>query len=147
MRLALGCDHRGLSLKQTIINLLKEDGHSWEDFGCYDTNSVDYPDIAKKVAEAVVKKDFNLGILVCSTGIGMSIAANKVNGIRAALCHNLFTASRARLHNNANILCLGEDVVGLGLGEETVRAFLNTEFEGGRHSCRLDKMMALEDKS
>lgn len=146
MHLALGCDHRGLAFKHTIIELLREAGHDWEDFGTYDADSVDYPDIAQRVAEAVAKGNFDRGILICSTGIGMSIAANKVKGIRAALCHDPFTASRARLHNNANVLCLGEDVVEPRLREETVRAFLDTEFEGERHSCRLDKMMALEDK-
>lgn len=146
MRIALGCDHRGLRFKQNIISMLSEWGHSWEDFGTYDAESVDYPDIAQKVSEGVVKGHFSLGILICSTGIGMSIAANKVKGIRAALCHNPFTAYHARLHNDANVLCLGEDVVMLDLREETVRSFIETEFEGGRHSCRVDKMMALEEK-
>lgn len=147
MRIALGCDHRGLRFKQSIISMLNEWGHSWEDFGAYDAGSVDYPDIAEKVSESVAKGHFSLGILICSTGIGMSIAANKVKGIRAALCHNPFTASHARLHNDANILCLGEDVVELGLREETVRAFLENNFDGGRHSCRVNKMMALEEKA
>ena len=146
MQIALGCDHRGLRFKQNIITMLGEWGYGWEDFGTYDAESVDYPDIAQRVSEGVVKGHFSLGILICSTGIGMSISANKVNGIRAALCHNAFTAHHARLHNDANILCLGEDVVEPSLLEEIVRAFLDTMFEGGRHSCRVDKMMALEEK-
>lgn len=144
MRIALGCDHRGLNLKQAIIRLMLEKGYSYEDFGCYDTNAVDYPDIARKVAKAVAEGDFKCGVLVCSSGIGMSMTANKVKGIRAALCHNIFTARLARRHNDANVLCLGEDVVGQGLGEEIVRAFLDTEFEGGRHAQRLEKIKTLE---
>lgn len=147
MRIALGCDHRGLGFKQDIIRMLAEWRYSWEDFGTHDAESVDYPDLARKVSEGVAKGHFSLGILICSTGIGMSIAANKVKGIRAALCHNPFTSYHARLHNDANVLCLGEDVVEPGLREETVRVFLETEFEGGRHSRRVDKMMALEENN
>ena len=143
MRIAIGCDHRGLDLKQSIIKLVTQMGHSYEDFGCYTTDPVDYPDIAQKVAEAVARGDFECGILVCNTGIGMSIAANKVKGIRAALCHDAFSARRARQHNDANILCLGTretpDTV-----RETVEIFLTTQFEGGRHQQRLDKIRAME---
>lgn len=147
MRIVLGCDHRGLNLKHAIISLLGDVGHSYEDFGCYDATSVDYPDIALKVADAVVGEGkFDRGILICSTGIGMSIVANKVKGIRAALCHNSFTACRARQHNDANVLCLGGDVVGQDLVEEIVRAFLDTDFEGGRHAQRLEKIKALETR-
>jgi len=144
MHIALGCDHRGLNLKQTIISLINEKGHSYEDFGGYDTTPVDYPDIAQKVAEAVARREFARGILVCSSGIGMSIAANKVKGIRAALCHNPFTARRARQHNDANVLCLGADVLGQDSVKEIVQTFLDTEFEGGRHTQRLEKIKALE---
>ncbi|TET86748.1 MAG: ribose 5-phosphate isomerase B [Dehalococcoidia bacterium] len=144
MHIALGCDHRGLNLKQTIMSLINETEHSYEDFGGYDTTPVDYPDIAQKVAEAVARRKFGCGILVCSSGIGMSIAANKVKGIRAALCHNPFTASRARQHNDANVLCLGADVVGQDSVKEIVQTFLDTEFEGGRHTQRLEKIKALE---
>ncbi len=144
MRIALGCDHRGLKLKQFVIKLLAEAEHSYEDFGCYTTDSVDYPDIAKKVAGAVAAGYFERGILICDTGIGMSIAANKVKGIRAALCHDAFSACRARQHNDANVLCLGtgqeQDAV-----REIVDAFLATEFEGGRHQRRLNKIEAIED--
>ncbi len=143
MRIAIGCDHRGLNLKQFVIKLIAEAEHSYKDFGCYTTDSVDYPDIAKKVAEAVARGYFERGILICSTGIGMSIAANKVKGIRAALCHDAFSACRARQHNDANILCLGAQEE-QGLIPEIVEAFLTHEFEGGRHLRRLDKIMDME---
>ncbi len=107
MRIAIGCDHRGLDLKQAVIKLITDAGHSYEDFGCYTTDPVDYPDIAQKVGEAVARSDFERGILICNNGIGMSIAANKVKGIRAALCYTAFNTRRTRQHNDANILCLG----------------------------------------
>ena len=143
MRIAIGCDHRGLNLKQFIIKLIAEAEHSYKDFGCYTTDSVDYPDIAKKVAEAVTTGYFECGILICSTGIGMSIAANKVKGIRAALCHDAFSAQRARQHNDANILCLRAQEE-QGLIPEIVEAFLSYEFEGGRHLRRLNKIKDME---
>ncbi len=143
MRIAIGCDHRGLNLKQFVIKLIAEMGHSYEDFGCYTADPVDYPDIARMVAEAVARGESEHGILIFNTGIGMSIAANKVRGIRAALCHDAFSARRARLHNDANILCLG-----VGKGQEgvpeTVQTYLDTEFEGGRHLRRLNKIEAME---
>jgi ribose 5-phosphate isomerase B len=145
MRIAIGSDHRGVELKKTIINLLEETGHEFEDFGSYNTESVDFPDFALHVAEGVAGGNFERGILICDTGIGMCIAANKVKGIRAALCYNAFNARRARQHNDANILCLGggegqlQDPVA-----EIVNAFLNTEFEGGRHQRRIDKITAME---
>lgn len=142
MRIAVGCDHRGLDIKKQVIDMVRQSGHTIEDMGTYNTDSVDYPDIAGKVAAAVSRADFDRGILICDTGIGMSIAANKVKGIRAALCHNAFTARRARLHNDANVLCIGaheaESI------PETVQSFLSTEFEGGRHQRRLDKIKAME---
>ena len=144
MHVAIGCDHRGLELKQMIINLLVELGHSYEDFGCYDSTPLDYVDIACDVAEAVAAGRVEQGILVCSTGIGMSIASNKVKGVRAALCHDLFSAHRAREHNDANVLCLGGDVIGHGLAQEIVRTYLQAGFEGGRHIPRLAKVRALE---
>ena len=143
MRIAIGCDHRGLKLKQFVIKLIAEAEHSYEDFGCYTTDSVDYPDVAKKVAEAVTTGYFECGILICDTGIGMSIAANKVKGIRAALCRDAFGAQRARQHNNANILCLGAGEE-RGLIPEIVEAFLSYEFEGGRHLRRLNKITDME---
>ena len=143
MRIAIGCDHRGLDSKQFIIKLIAEAGHSYEDFGCYTTDSVDYPDIAKKVAEAVAAGDFEQGILICDTGIGMSIAANKVKGIRAALCHNAFSARRARQHNDANILCVAAEQEPETM-REIVDTYFATEFEGGRHLPRLNKIKELE---
>ncbi|HEX77984.1 MAG TPA: ribose 5-phosphate isomerase B [Dehalococcoidia bacterium] len=144
MHLAIGCDHRGFGLKEKVKGLLSGWGHSYEDFGCHDTGSVDYPDIARPVAEAVAGGNCQRGVLICSTGIGMSMSANKVRGIRAALCHNAFCARRARGHNDANVLCLGAEVVGEEELAEILEAFLTTEFEGGRHQRRLDKMSALE---
>ena len=144
MRIAIGSDHAGFTLKQAISSLLSELGHSYEDFGCYNPSSVDYPDIAQPVAKAVSQGKFDRGILVCSTGIGMCIVSNKVHGIRAALCHDTFSARRAREHNDANILCLGEWVVGQGLMREIVTTYLNAEFVGGRHARRLEKINAIE---
>ena len=142
MRIAIGCDHRGLKPKQFIIKLITEAKHSCEDFGGYTTDPVDYPDIARKVAETVASGDFERGILICDTGIGMSIAANKVKGIRAALCRDVFSARRARQHNDANVLCLAtQEQSATG---EIVDAFLTTEFEGGRHERRLNKIKAME---
>jgi len=143
MRIAIGCDHRGLNLKQSVIKLIAEAEHSYEDFGCYTTDSVDYPDIAQKVGEAVARGDFECGILICGTGIGMSIAANKVKGIRAALCHDAFSARRARQHNDASILCLGAQEE-QELIPEIVGAFFTYEFEGGRHQRRVDKIKDME---
>ena len=143
MRVAIGCDHRGLNLKQLVIKLITDAQHSYEDFGCYTTDSVDYPDIAGQVAEAVARGDFRCGILVCDTGIGMSIAANKVKGIRAALCRDAFSAQRARQHNDANILCLGAEQE-QGAVPEIVNTFLTAEFEGGRHQRRLNKIRDME---
>lgn len=143
MRIAIGADHRGVELKQFIIKLLTQMGHSYEDFGTDTAEPVDYPDIAQRVAERVAKGDFDLGILICKTGIGMSIAANKVNGIRAALCHDGFSALSARQNNDANILCLGARG-GQGTVPEIVETFLTGQFEGGRHQRRLDKIRAIE---
>ena len=147
MHIGIGCDHRGLDIKHDLIRALKEAGHTSEDFGCYDESSVDYPDIAKKVACAVVGGQCARGVLICFSGIGMSIAANKIKGTRAALCHNEFTARLARQHNDANILCLGAGVVGSGLAAEMVREFLKTNFEGARHERRLGKIAELEDSN
>lgn len=146
MRVAIGCDHWGLNLKQEIIEWLGDNGHSHQDFGCFTTDSVDYPDIAKEVGKAVAGGDFERGILICNNGIGMCIAANKVKGIRAALCYTAFNACRTRQHNDANILCLGageeqkQDPV-----TEIVNAFLTCEFEGGRHQRRVDKIREMEN--
>ena len=143
MRIAIGCDHRGLDLKQFVIRLITQLGHSHKDFGSYTTESVDYPDIAKKVADAVARSDFDRGILICDTGIGMSIAANKIKGIMAALCHDAFSARRAREHNDANILCLAA-IQGQTNLPEIVEVFLTGKFEGGRHQRRLNKIKDME---
>ncbi|MBI2849243.1 MAG: ribose 5-phosphate isomerase B [Chloroflexi bacterium] len=143
-RIALGSDHAGFRLKREIMERLVEEGYMVEDLGSNDTEPSDYPDHGRKVADAVSGGDFERGVLVCSTGIGMCIAANKVRGIRAALCHNLFTARRSREHNDANVLCLGQDVVDSGAACEIVQVFLNTEFAGGRHEQRVGKIMAME---
>lgn len=146
MKIAVGSDHGGFNLKQTIINYLKENGIDYKDFGCYSEDSVDYPDFAKKVAEAVSQGEYDKGILICGTGIGISIAANKVKGIRAALCNDCFSARMAREHNDANILAMGERVVGKGLALEITKTWLESEFQGGRHQRRVNKIMEIEKK-
>jgi len=144
MRIALGCDHRGLELKRAIMGLLDELGHTYHDFGAYNIDPVDYPDIAKQVTQAVAAGEFEQGILICSSGIGMSIAANKIKGIRAALCCGTFAADRARRHNDTNILCLGQDNGDTASALDIVRVYLTTTFEGGRHLRRLEKIRDLE---
>jgi len=136
MEIAIGCDHGGFELKQQIINYLKKESIEFKDFGCNDENSCDYPEYAKKVAKAVVDGEYNLGILICGTGIGMSIAANKVKGARAALCGDCFSASATREHNDANILCLGARVIGDGLALRIVDTFLNTDFSNDERHIR-----------
>ncbi len=144
MKIALGCDHGGLEHKNAIGEFLKEQGFEVVDFGIYEQVSVDYPDIAKKVCESIQKGETERGILVCGTGIGMSIAANKYKGIRAAACSEHFSAKFTRLHNNSNILCLGGRVIGVGTALELAELFVNTEFEGGRHQKRVDKISEIE---
>ncbi len=146
MRIALGSDHGGINLKRSVIEYLISEGHEIKDFGTDSSDSCDYPDYALPVAESVVAKEFDFGILICGTGIGISIAANKVSGVRAALCHNTFSAHATREHNNANILAMGERVVGTGLALDIVKTFINTEFEGGRHQTRIDKISQIEKK-
>ena len=143
--IAIGCDHGGFELKNEIIKHLEGNGIEVKDFGCYDTNSVDYPDIAKVVCESVVSGESEKGILVCGTGIGMSIAANKVKGIRAALLSDTFSAKMTAAHNNSNVIALGGRVLGVELAKDIVDAYLSSEFLGGRHQTRVDKIMALEE--
>jgi ribose 5-phosphate isomerase B len=145
MRVAVGNDHRGCTLKESILKILVDGGHEVHDFGCFITEVVDYPDIAIKVAEGVVKGEYDRGILICATGIGMCIAANKVRGIRAAQCYDVFTAHRARLHNNAQICCLAAEEVGTK-AKVIVEEFLSVAYEGGRHDARLQKIKEIEDK-
>jgi ribose 5-phosphate isomerase B len=146
-RIAIGCDHRGLALKELIMPLLQNLGHSSQDFGCYSTDPVDYPDIAQKVGEAVASGNFDQGILICNTGIGISIAANKIKGVMAALCCDVFAAQRARQHNDANVLCLRGENIDTESALEIVKTFLATDFEGGRHLRRVNKIRALERNS
>jgi len=146
MKIAIGCDHGGIVLKPAVEEVLKEKGIEIEDLGCYTQDSVDYPDYALKVAEAVSQKKVDLGIILCGTGIGISIAANKVKGIRAAVAHDLFTAEMCKRHNNANILSMGGRVVSPELAAQMTKIWLDTEFEGGRHVNRLNKISAIEEK-
>lgn len=138
MRIAIGSDHGGFTLKASIIQFLCELGHEVEDLGTDSTASVDYPDYARAVCARVQNGDCAAGILICGTGIGMSMVANRQKGIRAALCHELFTARMSREHNDANVLCLGERVIGPGLALEIVRTWVSTEFAGGRHLRRIE---------
>ena len=144
MKIAVGCDHGGLEHKNAIAEHLKSEGFEVEDFGIYENKSVDYPEIALKVANSIKNGENELGILVCGTGIGMSLVANKVNGIRAAACSEHFSAKYTRLHNNSNILCLGGRVIGIGTALELCDIFVNTEFEGGRHQRRIDMITEIE---
>lgn len=142
--LAIGSDHGGFELKNHVINHLKQRGIEYKDYGCYDENSVDYPDIAKSVGEAVVSGECENGILICGTGIGISIAANKIKGVRAALCSDVYSAKMTKEHNNANIICMGGRVIGRELAFMIVDAWLDAEFQGGRHQARIDKIHNLE---
>lgn len=146
MKIAIGCDHGGLEHKNAIAEHLTERGFEVKDFGIYEKVSVDYPDIAKKVTSSIINNECELGILVCGTGIGMSIAANKVKGIRAAACSEHFSAKYTRLHNNSNVLCLGGRVIGVGTAIELADLFVDTPFEGGRHQKRIDKITEIESK-
>ncbi len=147
MKIAIGSDHGGINLKPALIDYLKSKGHEFIDFGCYDNRSVDYTDYALEVAESVAKKECDLGILICGTGIGMSIAANKVKGIRCAHAHDVFSAKMTRLHNDANVLAFGERVIGVGLMLEIVEAFIYTEFSNDeRHVRRIEKISKIEEK-
>jgi ribose 5-phosphate isomerase B len=143
-RLIVGSDHAGLALRAEAVRIAKADGYEVQDLGPFSGESVDYPDYARRVADAVAEGRARLGILVCGTGIGMAIAANKVKGVRAANCSSEFEARMARAHNDANVLCVGERVVGLGLAASIVKAFLETPFEGGRHQRRVDKIGQME---
>ncbi|MGI6404942.1 MAG: ribose 5-phosphate isomerase B [Syntrophaceticus sp.] len=144
--IAIGCDHAGLNLKKGIKEYFKDKGVIFKDFGVETDQSVDYPDIALVVAESVASEESSHGILVCGTGIGMVMAANKVPGIRAALCHDTFTARAAKEHNDANVLTLGERVTGPGLACEIIETWLDASFQGGRHEKRIAKIKAIEEK-
>lgn len=138
MKIAIGCDHGGIDLKETVSKVIEEMGHQVDDQGCHNSDSVDYPDFAKAVCAKVQAGQCQRGILLCGTGIGMSMVANKFTGIRAALCQEIFSARMSREHNDANVLCMGARIVGTGLAREVVRAWLSTDFAGGRHQRRID---------
>lgn len=142
--IALGADHAGVKMKASIIEHLESKGLKCHDYGTYDETSTDYPDYAKRVGEAIINGTAERGILICGTGIGISISANKIAGIRAALCGDTFSAHLSREHNDSNILCLGARVVGIGLALDIVDSWIAAAFEGGRHQRRVDKIHALE---
>lgn len=144
--LALASDHGGFQLKQEVKKHLDARGIPYKDFGCYEESSCDYPDVALSACDAVVSGECEKALLFCGTGIGISIAANKVNGIRACACSDYFSAKYTRAHNDANALCLGGRVTGPGLACELVDIFLDTPFEGGRHQNRIDKIAAIEKR-
>lgn len=144
MKIAISSDHGGNNLRKEVMSLLEELNISYEDFGPQTNDSVDYPDYARPVAERVANGEFDRGILICGTGIGISIAANKFKGIRCALVHDTFSAKATRCHNDSNILAMGERVIGPGLARDIVETWLNTEFEGGRHTRRVEKITELE---
>ncbi|MBQ9376322.1 MAG: ribose 5-phosphate isomerase B [Schwartzia sp.] len=146
MRITIGCDHGALALKECVKQVLAELGAEVNDIGTFTEASVDYPDIAEKVCEEVTAGRSERGVLLCGTGIGISIAANKIKGIRCALCGDVYSARMARAHNDANVLALGGRVLGPGLAGEIVRAWMTQDFEDGRHARRVAKMMALEEK-
>lgn len=139
MKVAIGADHGGFQMKEILKKIVCALGHEVDDVGCYSMDSVDYPGYAKSVSEKVQNGSGAVGILICGTGIGMSLVANRFSGIRAALCHDEYTARLSREHNNANILCLGARVIGDGVAEGIVKTWLETEFAGGRHQLRIDQ--------
>ncbi len=145
MKIVLGADHGGFELKEIIRAWLEEKGHEVTDTGCHSSESVDYPVYAKKVCEMVSDGSAERGILVCGTGIGMSMAANRHAGIRAALCHEIFTAEMSRRHNDANVLCMGGRVIGSALAMEMVRTWIETPFDNGRHSRRIAMFDTVSD--
>ncbi|MEE1224641.1 MAG: ribose 5-phosphate isomerase B [Clostridia bacterium] len=142
--IAIGCDHGGFELKNHVIKYLQDKGYEVKDYGTYSEESVDYPDCAKPVCEAVISGEAENGILFCGTGIGISMAANKYKGIRAALCSDVYSAKMTKQHNNANIICMGGRVIGRELAFMIVDAWLETEFEGGRHANRIAKIHEIE---
>lgn len=144
MRFYIGTDHAGIDLKDATVAMLRAKGHEVEDLGPYDKARVDYPDYAVKVCEHVLDDTTSQGILICGSGIGMSMSANRFHGIRAALCHDAYTAQMARAHNDANVLCFGERVVGQGVAESIVDSWIASSFEGGRHCGRVDKIEAIK---
>lgn len=146
MKITIGSDHGAVELKESVKKVLADLKVEFDDIGTFGTDSADYPDIAEKVCADVVSGKSERGIVLCGTGIGISIAANKISGIRCALCNDVYSAKKSREHNNANVLAMGGRVIGFGLAEEIVRAWFTTDFEGGRHERRINKISALEKK-
>ena len=144
MKFAVGCDHAAVELKRAMLEVLDELKVEYHDFGVGENEKCDYPDMAKAVCEKVASGEYDRGMLLCGTGIGMSMSANKVKGIRAALVTDCFGAKYTRLHNDANVICMGARTTGAGLAGELLKVFVETEFEGGRHAPRVEKMMAIE---
>ncbi len=140
IQIVIGSDHGGFEYKEKIIEYLKSENISYEDIGTYSKDSCDYPEIAQKAAKKIINNEADKGILICGTGIGMSIAANKIKGIRAAHCTDTFSAKASRAHNNSNILCLGQRITGECIALDIVKTWLNSAFEGGRHQIRVDKI-------
>lgn len=146
MKIAISSDHGGFELKQNIIDHFKDKQIDYQDLGTFSTDSVDYPDIAIPCAEAVARGEFDRGIIICGTGIGVCISANKVKGVRAALCHDVFSAKMSRMHNDANVLTMGGRVIGKGLALDIVDTWLKGKFSGGRHQRRVDKIKEYENR-
>lgn len=146
-KIVIGSDHAGLSLKKNIMTHLSEIGVEFEDVGTYTSDSCDYPEYASALCKKIQNGEYELGILICGTGVGMSMAANKHNGIRAACCSDTFSAKMTRMHNNANVLCIGERVVGTGLAIELCDIFINTDYAGGRHEKRVQMLAEIEKKN
>lgn len=147
MHIGIACDHGAFEYKEILKDMLQKEGYAVEDFGTYDTNSCDYPDFASACAKSVAQKKNDVGIVICGTGIGVSISANKIHGIRCALCSEPLSAKLTREHNNANMLAMGQRVIGVEMMKEIVRVFLQTPFsEDARHQRRIDKLMALENE-
>ncbi len=140
MKISITSDHAGVELKEELVEFIESMGHSVKDLGPFNTDSIDYPDYAQKMCKTVVDKESDLGIAICGTGVGMSMACNKVPGIRASLCSESYSAKLTRQHNNSNVLCLGARVIGVELAKDIVNEYLKAEFEGGRHQRRIDKL-------
>ncbi len=138
--IVIASDHAGVEYKSALADVIRASGHDVRDLGPSDTTSVDYPDFAHQVADAVARGEAEMGVLICGTGIGMSLSANRHRGVRAALCHDAFTAEMSRRHNDANVLCVGARATGLGVAEQMVRIFFDTDFEAGRHQRRVDRI-------
>ncbi|MGM9662267.1 MAG: ribose 5-phosphate isomerase B [Oscillospiraceae bacterium] len=146
MKISMGCDHGGYAMKEALKAYLTEQGHEVQDCGCYSTESCDYPVFGEAAARAVASGECEMGVVVCTTGIGISMAANKVRGVRCAHCGDVLSAEMTRRHNDANVLAIGAGMVGMNVARRMVDVFLSTPFEGGRHQRRVDRLMEIEDR-